>query len=76
MFKRNDESMTAQCLKWFEALPVVLLGIRSVFKEDLRSSSAELVYGKPLCLPEEFISPLLAEMQSISASDFVDRWHT
>ncbi|GFS61056.1 uncharacterized protein TNIN_325291 [Trichonephila inaurata madagascariensis] len=28
---------------WFEALPVVLLGIRSVFKEDLQSSSAELV---------------------------------
>ncbi|GFY00944.1 uncharacterized protein TNCV_1363501 [Trichonephila clavipes] len=27
---------------WFEALPVVLLGICSVFKEDLQSSSAEL----------------------------------
>ncbi|GFY44029.1 uncharacterized protein TNIN_496331 [Trichonephila inaurata madagascariensis] len=58
---------------WFEALPVVLLGIRSVFKEDLQSSSAELVYGEPLRLPREFISPLPAEMQSISASDFVDR---
>ncbi|GFX28201.1 integrase catalytic domain-containing protein [Trichonephila clavipes] len=30
---------------WFEALPVVLLGIRSVFKEDFQSSSAKLVYG-------------------------------
>ncbi|GFY61872.1 uncharacterized protein TNIN_232281 [Trichonephila inaurata madagascariensis] len=58
---------------WFEALPVVLLGIRSVLKEDLQFSSAELVYGEPLLLPGEFISPLPAEMQSISASDFVDR---
>ncbi|GFY54542.1 integrase catalytic domain-containing protein [Trichonephila inaurata madagascariensis] len=41
---------------WFESLPVVLLGIRSVFKEDLQSSFADLVYGKPLSLPGEFIS--------------------
>ncbi|GFX87014.1 uncharacterized protein TNCV_2636541 [Trichonephila clavipes] len=58
---------------WFEALPVVLLGIRSVFKVNLQSSSAELVYGEPLRLPGEIISPLPTEMQSISASDFVDR---
>ncbi|GFY46846.1 uncharacterized protein TNIN_269881 [Trichonephila inaurata madagascariensis] len=61
---------------WFEALPVVLFGIRSVFKEDLQSSSAELVYGEPLRLPGDFISPLPAKMQSISASDFVDRLRT
>ncbi|GFS42978.1 uncharacterized protein TNIN_267221 [Trichonephila inaurata madagascariensis] len=61
---------------WFEALPVVLLGIRSVFKEDLQSSSAELVYGEPSHLPGGFISPLPAKMQSISASDFVDRLRT
>lgn len=39
---------------WTEALPFVLLGIRSSFKEDLQSSSAELVYGEPLRLPGEF----------------------
>ncbi|CAK1583786.1 unnamed protein product [Parnassius mnemosyne] len=39
---------------WTEALPIVLLGIRSSFKEDLQSSSAELVYGEPLRLPGEF----------------------
>ncbi|GFR09961.1 uncharacterized protein TNCT_692641 [Trichonephila clavata] len=57
---------------WLLALPVVLLGIRSVFKKDLQSSSAELVYGEPLRLPGEFISPLPAERQSISASGLVD----
>jgi hypothetical protein len=30
---------------WTEALPLVLLGIRSSFKADLHTSSAELVYG-------------------------------
>lgn len=41
-------------LNWTETLPFVLLGIRSAFKEDLQSSSAELVYGEPLRLPGEF----------------------
>lgn len=39
---------------WTEALPLVLLGIRSAFKEDLKSSSAELLYGEPLRLPGDF----------------------
>lgn len=39
---------------WTEALPLVLLGIRTSFKEDLQSSAAELVYGEPLRLPGEF----------------------
>lgn len=40
---------------WIESLPFVLLGIRSMYKKDLKSSTAELVYGKPLRLPGEFI---------------------
>lgn len=43
--------------QWTEALPLVLLGMRSSWKEDLRSSPAELVYGEPLCLPGQFFSP-------------------
>lgn len=39
---------------WTESLPIVLLGIRSAIKEDLNTSSAELVYGEPLRLPGEF----------------------
>jgi hypothetical protein len=30
---------------WTEALPLVLLGMRTAFKEDLHASVAELVYG-------------------------------
>lgn len=42
---------------WSEVLPLVLLGIRSAWKEDVRASAAELVYGEPLRLPGEFFVP-------------------
>ena len=41
---------------WYDELPWVLLGIRTAPKEDLKSSSAELVYGEALRLPGEFFS--------------------
>uniref|UniRef100_A0A1X7TF04 Integrase catalytic domain-containing protein n=1 Tax=Amphimedon queenslandica TaxID=400682 RepID=A0A1X7TF04_AMPQE len=44
---------------WFQALPLVLLGIRTAVKEDLEFSSAELVYGSPLRLPCQFFLPSL-----------------
>lgn len=40
---------------WAECLPLVLLGFRSVFREDLNSTAAELVYGSPISLPGELI---------------------
>jgi transposase InsO family protein len=42
---------------WTEALPLVLMGVRSAYKEELQASSAELVYGEPLRLPGEFFQP-------------------
>ncbi|XP_049857510.1 uncharacterized protein LOC126338393 [Schistocerca gregaria] len=42
---------------WPEALPLVLLGLRTAVKEDLQCSSAELVYGEQLRVPGEFIVP-------------------
>uniref|UniRef100_A0ABD2W661 Uncharacterized protein n=1 Tax=Trichogramma kaykai TaxID=54128 RepID=A0ABD2W661_9HYME len=46
--------MSHQHEDWLEALPLVLLGIRESFKEDISASSNELVYGEPLRLPGEF----------------------
>jgi cleavage and polyadenylation specificity factor subunit 1 len=40
-----------------EALPLVLLGIRTAYKEDLQASVAELVYGEPLRIPGELPTP-------------------
>ncbi|XP_046684436.1 uncharacterized protein LOC124370188 [Homalodisca vitripennis] len=41
---------------WLQALPLVLLGIRNVYREDLTTSSAELVYGEPLRLPGSLLA--------------------
>ena len=39
---------------WVDALPLVLLRIRTALKEDIHCSGAELVYGSTLYLPGEF----------------------
>ena len=41
---------------WTDALPLVLLGIRSALKEDIGCTAAELVYGTTLRLPSEFFT--------------------
>ena len=41
---------------WIDELPWVLLGIRTAPKEDLATSSAELVYGAPLTVPGSFVA--------------------
>ena len=44
---------------WTESLPIVLLGLRSSYKEDLQACTAELVYGITLCLPGQFFDASL-----------------
>lgn len=41
---------------WIDELPWVMLGIRTSPKEDLLTSSAELVYGSTLSVPGDFFS--------------------
>ncbi|XP_076764840.1 uncharacterized protein LOC143431789 [Xylocopa sonorina] len=45
----NDE-------RWTDSLPIVLLGIRSAYRDDLKVSTAELVYGQNLRLLGEFFN--------------------
>jgi hypothetical protein len=40
-----------------EALPLVLLGIRTSFNDDLQASVVKLVYGEPLRIPGELLTP-------------------
>ena len=49
---------------WTEALPLVLLSIRTAVKGDLHASVAELLYGTTLRLPGEFFEKDQAEMVS------------
>jgi cleavage and polyadenylation specificity factor subunit 1 len=49
--------------QWTEALPLVLLGLRTAYKEDLQSSAAELIYGEPLRVPGEFLVPVVPNVK-------------
>ena len=42
---------------WMDELPWVMLGLRTVPKEDLGTSVADMVYGMPLTVPGTFVSP-------------------
>ena len=58
---------------WLDKLPWVMLGLRTAPKEDLRSSSAELVFGQPLRVPGDFLpksmEPWSASAQRASLQD-------
>ena len=41
---------------WMDALPLIMLGIRTDLKEDLSATIAEMVYGMTLRLPREFFT--------------------
>ncbi|CAB0028060.1 unnamed protein product [Trichogramma brassicae] len=54
---------------WTSALPTVLLGLRTAFKEDLQASPAEMVFGTALRIPGELV--IKQEATSPKASEFV-----
>ncbi|XP_032688865.1 uncharacterized protein LOC116852520 [Odontomachus brunneus] len=39
---------------WIDLLPVVLLGLRAAYKDDIQASPAEMLYGTSLRIPGEF----------------------
>ena len=59
--------------RWTEALPLVLMGIRSSWKEDLGATAAEMVYGQPMRLPGQFLTPQPTSEPSSSATPFVQQ---
>ena len=57
---------------WVSHLPLVLLGLRSVPKEDTGFSVSEAVYGSPLSIPGEFLdAPELPSSQFLSKMERV-----
>ena len=53
-----------------ESLPIVLLGTRTAYKEDLQSSTAELVYGEQLRVPGV---RLVTVSPKVEASTFIQQ---
>ncbi|KAL0851027.1 hypothetical protein ABMA28_006919 [Loxostege sticticalis] len=58
---------------WVTSLPFVLLGMRTAFKEDLKATAAELVYGENLRLPGEMLAAASEPTISQNPADFVER---
>jgi cleavage and polyadenylation specificity factor subunit 1 len=58
-------------LRWMDDLPLVMLGLRAAYKEDLGCSVAEVVFGEPLRLPGACLGPPLASASS-AASEVED----
>ena len=59
--------------QWAEALPTVLLGLRAAYKEDIRCSPAELVYGEPLRLPADLLVPPPQSEPTLDLTTLLDR---
>ena len=57
---------------WMDSLPLILLGIRTALKEDISSTTAEMVYGTTLRLPGEFFTSTPTSSLP-DPSDFVSR---
>ena len=60
----------ANTVNWSFELPLILLGIRSALKEDLKCSTAEMVYGQTLRIPGELFVPSDTPVLT-DTSDFV-----
>lgn len=57
--------------RWTDVLPVVLLGLRSAWKDDLKCSAAEMVYGEPLRIPGEFFQT--TNSNTLQPAEFVSQ---
>jgi hypothetical protein len=49
--------MTRGAEQWPSKLPIILLALRTTFKDELQATPAEAVYGQCLKIPGEFFTP-------------------
>ncbi|XP_026481841.1 uncharacterized protein LOC113389018 [Ctenocephalides felis] len=75
MFHRQLKAavMCYEGTTWLEALPLILLRMRCVFKPDIQTSPAELVYGIPLSLPRDMVTTSKTEISTEDIANFVTR---
>lgn len=57
---------------WYFRLPMILLGLRTAHREDMKCSAADLVYGQGLRIPGEFFD---APKECNDRTDFSKRLH-
>ncbi|XP_033222782.1 uncharacterized protein LOC117176635 [Belonocnema kinseyi] len=57
--------------RWTETLPIILLGLRAAWREDLQAIVAEVLYGESLRRLGEFLAPKPNLQQQNETSEFV-----
>lgn len=77
MVERFHRTMKAALMctdpkNWHDRLPLVLLGLRSAFREDSRCSAADLVFGQQLRIPGEFYD---SPAQDVNRTEFAKELH-
>lgn len=58
--------------RWTRTLPIVLLGVRTAWKDDIHATAAEMVYGQTIRLPGDFLTTS-AHTPSTSPDDYVEQ---
>lgn len=53
----KDALKASSTKDWEMALPWVMLGLRTLVKEDLNTSPAQMLYGEPIAVPADLIDP-------------------
>ena len=64
-------AIKASAADWEEVLPLIMLGLRTIVREDLKASSAELLYGEKLRIPADLLSN--REIDDIASLDFIEK---
>ena len=73
VLKERLMAKSACAADWMSNLPLVLLGLRTSMRDSEHVSPAHLLYGGPLRLPGEFVSPSPPSSTAVRASDFVQQ---
>lgn len=73
--RQLKQALTCHKATWTEALPVVLLGLRSVCREDFPYSPAEAIFGQTLRLPGEFFDETAPDT-AIPLPKYIDQLKT
>lgn len=60
--------MARATTNWVEELPLIILGLRVIVKEDVKASPAELTFGRTLRIPGEFFAP---REENVNDTEFV-----
>uniref|UniRef100_A0A182WXJ8 Integrase catalytic domain-containing protein n=1 Tax=Anopheles quadriannulatus TaxID=34691 RepID=A0A182WXJ8_ANOQN len=68
---KNSLKATNSSLSWTKKLPLISLAIRVSYKEDIKATAAELVYGQSLRIPAEIFKPTEISMEN--PSNFVNQ---